>query len=235
MELREVMQQLEALGSAQSKKVLMSHGAREPFYGVKVGDLKLIQKKIKKNYELSLALYATGNSDAMYLAGMIAEPQKMSKEELNTWVEQAYWSYLSEFAVPWTASESHYGWELGLEWIESEKETTAAAGWATLGSVLSITKDVSIDHEAILQLLKRIRENIHQSPNRVRYTMNNFVIAAGSYCPQLTSEAKETGLNIGKVAVDFGGTACKVPYSPDYISKLEQAGTIGKKRKTAFC
>jgi hypothetical protein len=33
----------------------------------------------------------------------------------------------------------------------------------------------------------------------------------------------------------MGDTACKVPFAPDYIRKVNQRGAIGKKRKTAKC
>lgn len=40
MTLDEVMARLEELGSEQTKNTLIRHGAQEPFFGVKVGDLK---------------------------------------------------------------------------------------------------------------------------------------------------------------------------------------------------
>ena len=74
MTAKDVLVQLKALGSEQTKKTLLRHGAREPFFGVKVADLKTLQKKIKTDHALALDLYASGNSDAMYLAGLIADP-----------------------------------------------------------------------------------------------------------------------------------------------------------------
>jgi hypothetical protein len=65
--------------------------------------------------------------------------------------------------------------------------------------------------------------------------MNGFVIAVGSYVPALTDLAIRTAETIGEVSVDMGGTACKVPFAPDYIEKVRQRGTLGKKRKTAKC
>lgn len=72
MTKEEVLKELEVYGNAQTKKTYATHGAKEPYFGVKVQDLKKILKKTKKNHELSLELYATGNSDAMYLAGLMA-------------------------------------------------------------------------------------------------------------------------------------------------------------------
>ena len=61
------------------------------------------------------------------------------------------------------------------------------------------------------------------------------MIAVGSYVPELTDRAIEIGKKIGKVDVDVGGTACKVPSSPEYIDKVKKAGKLGKKRKAARC
>lgn len=77
MTLEDVMQELEGYGDERNKSTLMKHGAQEPFFGVKVADLKKVLKKTKKNHELSLALYQTGNSDAMYLAGLMADEKQI--------------------------------------------------------------------------------------------------------------------------------------------------------------
>jgi hypothetical protein len=69
----------------------------------------------------------------------------------------------------------------------------------------------------------------------VRGSMNHFVIAVGSYVKSLTGQAIKTGEKIGKVEVDMGETSCQVPYSPDYIRKVQKRGTIGKKRKSPKC
>ena len=65
--------------------------------------------------------------------------------------------------------------------------------------------------------------------------MNAYVIAVGSYIPELTKKAKTIAEKIGKVSVDMGGTACKVPLATEYIQKVEYRGAIGKKRKAARC
>jgi len=235
MTTREILEQLKSLGKESIKSVLMKHGAQEPFYGVKVEDLKVIQKKIKKNHNLSLELYDTGISDAMYLAGLIADESKMTKEQLQKWANKAYWSMLSEYTVPWVASESQHGWELALEWINSKEEKITSSGWATLGCLVALKPDIELNINEIKDLLSRVQKEIHSAPNRVKYTMNGFVISVGSYVAELTEEAIKLGFSIGSVTVDMNGTSCKVPFCPDYIKKVKQKGTIGKKRKTVRC
>ena len=221
MTIDEVMKELEAMGNEQTKKIFTKHGAREPFFGVKVGDLKKIVKKVKKDHELSLELYNTGNSDAMYLAGLIADENQITKDQLQSWAEKAYWYMISEYTVAWITAESKFGHELGMEWIESDEERIASAGWATLANLVSIKDNDELDIKELDTLLDCIFKTIKYAPNRVRYTMNGFVIAVGSYVPELTETAIETGIKIGKVEVEMGGTACKVPFAPEYIDKVK--------------
>ncbi len=235
MTKEEVFKDLELYGNEGTKKVLMKHGAREPFYGVKVQDLKKIVKKIKKDYHLSLELYATGNSDAMYLAGLIADADLMTKADLQLWAKEAYWYMISEYTVPWIAAESNFGYELAMEWIESEEEMIAATGWATLSSLVAIKEDAILDLKRLKELLLHVEKEIHQAKNRVRYTMNGFVIAVGASIVSLTDDAMKLAYNIGKVKVEMGGTSCKVPYAPEYIQKVINRGSLGKKRKMARC
>ena len=84
--------------------------------------MKKLVKKIKKDHELSLELFATGNSDAMYLAGLIADEDKISKSDLNRWAREAPWYHISEYAVAWVAAESRFGWE--LPWTGSIPNTS---------------------------------------------------------------------------------------------------------------
>lgn len=235
MTVQEILAELEKYGDERTKKTLMAHGAKEPFFGVKVGDLKKILKKTKKNHELSLELYDTGNSDAMYLAGLMADEKKITKETLNDWIKKAYWSYLSEYAVPWVAAETEFGFELGLEWITSKEENIASAGWATLASYASVNPDENLDIEKYSALLDQVVSEINTAKNRVKYTMNGFVIAVGSYIKALTEKAMQTADKLGTVTVDMNGTACKVPLATTYLQKIIDRNAIGKKRKMARC
>ncbi len=235
MTTEQIMKELEKKGSASIKKIFQNHGAKEPLFGVKIADLKVIQKKVKKDHELAMGLYNTGNYDAMYLAGLIADESKMSKKDIEQWAEKAPGHGISEYTVAWVAAESDYGWELGMKWINSSKEKIASAGWNALSGVIAMKPDNELDIAAIKQLLQKIIKEIHSAPNRVRYTMNGFVIGVGSYIKELTKEALETAKKLGDVYVDMGGTACKVPAAADYIKKLETKGYIGKKKKTVKC
>jgi 3-methyladenine DNA glycosylase AlkD len=235
MTVQEIMTELRSKGSESIKKILSKHGVKEPFFGVKVEHLKVIQKKIKKNYQLAKDLYVTGNADAMYLAGLIADDEKMTKADLQSWVQQAFSQNISEYTVPWVAAEGQYGFELALLWIENPKEHIAAAGWATLASLVSLKDDNELDMVKLKSLLTRVVRDIPKSDNRVRYSMNAFVIAAGAYVKALTEHAQAIAKEIAGIEVDKKGAAGRLPDAVQYILKLKERGSLGKKKKTVKC
>ena len=233
MTAKEVLSQLKEMGSESIRRVLQKHGAPTNQYGVKIEDMKKIQKKVKKDYALSLELYDSGIPDAQYLAGLIADERKMTKKDLQHWADTASWHQMNEYTVAWIAAESDHGWELGLQWIDSKKENVQASGWATLSNVVAMKNDEDLDLNELRNLLHRIRKEIISSGHRVRYTMNGFIIAAGGYVKELTAEALSIGKLLGPLTIDMQGTACKVPYAPDYIQKMVARGY--KKKKMARC
>jgi 3-methyladenine DNA glycosylase AlkD len=235
MTVKEIMTRLESLGSPQIKSILLRHGVKEPLFGVKVADLKPIQKKIKKDYQLAKDLYATGNADAMYLAGLIADDEKMTKKDLQTWVKGALSDNICGYTVPWVAAEGRYGYEVAMEWIDVKEEHIAAAGWSTLCHLVALKPDSELDIKTLRSLLARVAKTIHTSANRVRYNMNSFIIAVGAYVTLLTEEAVATAKKVGVVKVDMNGTACKVPDAVEYIKKIKVMGRLGKKKKTVKC
>src|ERR1700733_2068396 len=122
MTLDQVMSGLAAKGSESTKRIFAKHGAKEPFFGVKVADLKTIQKKIKGDQALALKLYATGNGDAQYLAGLVADGAKLTPAQLDSWARSASWGMISNTIVPWVASEHPEGFKLALKWIDAPEE-----------------------------------------------------------------------------------------------------------------
>lgn len=235
MTVQEIMDELQSKGSESIKKILLKHGIKEPFFGVKIEYLKPIQKKIKMDYQLARDLYATGNADAMYLAGLIADDQRMTKSDLQTWVEQAVSNNISEYTVPWVSAGGKFGIELALEWIDSKEEHIAASGWSALSNTVALKPDDQLNIETLRTLLHRVAQTIHTADNRVKYTMNGFIISTGTYVTALTDDAIATAQKIGAVTIDMNGTACKVPDAKDYILKAQTKGTIGKKKKTVKC
>jgi len=235
---KQLMTQLKKVGKDSHRRTFIRHGAPEDpnlNWGVPVAELKKFQKQIRKDYELSKQLYATGNADAQYLAGLIADPEKMTRTDLKRWAREACWDMIRTWIVSGVAAESPHAVALGTKWIDSRQERIAMIGWPTLGGYVSITPDEEIDLKLFQRLLDRCVKEIHGERNEVKDAMNSFVMSVGCYVVPLKDKALAAARKIGVVEVDHGDTACKTHVAEAYIMKNETMGRIGRKRKSARC
>jgi 3-methyladenine DNA glycosylase AlkD len=231
----QVMSELKKKADPKTRATFARHGAPPDTLGVKIGDLKTIAKQIRGNQSLACALYETGKADAMYLAGMVADGGRMTKKQLESWAKNATWHMLSDFTVPGVVCESDHARDLAVKWIGAKKESLACTGWSTYAGVVATRPDDQLDLDEVSALLDRVAAEVHTAPDKVRYLMNAFVIAVGSYVKPLLAKAKQTAKTIGAVEVDMGDTACKVPLATAYIEKVEAMGRVGRKRKSIKC
>ncbi len=235
MKVDEVMAELERLGNEQTKKTLMRHGVPEPLFGVRIGDLKSLRTQLRGNHPMALALYATGHSDARYLAGLIADEGVVTRSELNRWLREAKCSLHATTTVSALAAESPHALALARKWLESPKELVAAAGWCTLSHHLSLVGDDWLEPEWLESLVERVIDEIHEERNEVKAAMNGFLIALGSFCPSFTKTVRKAAIRIGPIDVDRGATACQTPDIVTELDKVEKRGRLGKTKKAARC
>lgn len=131
MNLNDVMQELEALGSEQTRKTWRRHGAAEPMFGVKFGDLAKLQRRIKVNQSLSTELWKTENHDARLLAGMVADANAITEKELIAWAATVKDSSTAE-SLANLASRTPLAAKIREVWLAGPK--LRRAGWSMVGS-----------------------------------------------------------------------------------------------------
>ena len=232
-----IMAELKKKGSEKTRKMYARHGmVTERVFGVSMADLKVIAKTIKAQQALACELYDTGYLDAMYLAGMVADGSQMTRKQLNAWAEgAANLQMISEYTVPWVTVENPDARDLAMQWIKSKKERVACSGWCTYSGLVALKPDQELNLAEIERLLATVVKEINGAQNRVRYTMNGFVIAVGTCVKPLLKQAKAAARQIGAVSVDLGDTACNVRSAIAQIEKIEASGRVGQKRKTIRC
>ncbi|MCG3088438.1 DNA alkylation repair protein [Sporosarcina cyprini] len=235
MDFEAVMQEMEALGKERTKKIYLSNGAQEPVFGVATGAMKPIAKKIKINQPLAEELYATGNYDAMYFAGIIADPNGMTESDYNRWIDGAYFYMLSDYVVAVTLSESAIAQEVADRWIESGDELRMSAGWSCYCWLLGNRKDHEFSESKISKMLDIVKDTIHDSPERTKSSMNNFLYTVGiSYVP-MHEKALETAKEVGIVEIKRENKKPSLLNPSESIQKDVEKGRLGFKRKYVRC
>jgi hypothetical protein len=235
MNFESVMQELEALGKERTKKIYMSNGAHEPLFGVATGAMKPIAKKIGIDQALAEELYATGNYDAMYFAGIIANPNGMSEADYDRWMDSAYFYMLSDYVVAVTLAESEIAQEVADKWIESGDELRMSAGWSCYCWLLGNRQDFEFSEDKLAGMLETVKTTIHDAPERTKSAMNNFIYTVGfSYLP-LHELAVDTAKAVGPVEMKRDKKKSTILNAYENIQKEIERGKIGFKRKYVRC
>ena len=235
MEFKTVMEELEALGKERMKKMYMTNGAQEPLFGAATGAMKPIKRKIKINQPLAEELYATGNYDAMYFAGVIADPKAMMEADFDRWIDKAYFYMLSDYVVAVTLSESDIAQEVSDKWIESGEELKMSAGWSCYCWLLGNRKDSEFSEDKISNMLDKVKASIHKAPERTKSAMNNFVYTVGVSYKPLHEKAVETAKQIGVVEMKRDNKKSSFLNASENIQKQVDLGKLGFKRKYVRC
>lgn len=217
--VQEVLSELEAAGTEQNRRIYRRHGVQGDLYGVSYAHLNALKKKLKINHPLALELWASRNHDARILAAMIADPTAADSALLDAWVNDLD-NYMITDAVSGYAGRTALVCDKAEQWTERDEEWPGAAGWNLLSHLA--LQDMALPDGYFRPWLARIERDLHGAKNRVRYAMNNAVIAIGMRNEVLEAEAIAAAQRIGKVIVDHGETGCKTPDAAPYIVKARQ-------------
>src|SRR5262245_26712903 len=97
MTLEETLRQLESLGNEGIRAYNAKNGAGDNQFGVKLGDIRTLAKKIKTNHQLALSLWKSGNIDAQLLATLLIKPSLLSADEMERMVKSVTYMWLADW------------------------------------------------------------------------------------------------------------------------------------------
>ena len=224
-----VLAQLRAMGTVQNRKVYARHGVSGEAFGVSYANLGKLKRKIRLDHGLAAQLWATGNHDARILATMIADPTQATAAQLDSWVKDVS-NHVDAAALANVAVGAPSAFKRVEKWTRSRNEWIGAAGWNVLAG-LAVAEGVT--DEALEPFIETIEAKIHGAKNRVRYSMNNALIAIGARSSKLQRKAVAAAKRIGKVEVDHGDTGCKTPDAVTYIHKTVEHRRALRARREA--
>lgn len=216
MTFDDAMKQLKRMGTAQNVTIYLRHGAREPMFGVSFANLNKLKKQIKIDQPLAEKLWESGNMDARVLATMVADPAKLKSATADRWVKDLDYYMVTDLFASLIA-RSPLAARKYPKWMTSKREFVRQCGYSVFSTFMR-DNDQPSDSEC-RKILRTIEKEIHDSPNRARYSMNTALISIGAYRPSLTDEAMAAAGRIGKVDVDHGDTSCRTPDAIDYMKK----------------
>ncbi len=216
MQLVEVLEQLEAAGTAQNRKIYARHGAAEPMFGVSYAVLNKIAKKIKTDHMLAEQLWDSGNHDARVLALRAADPAVVTVSQACRWLEDVD-NYVLAEALGGFCAQTPHARTLSDSWRDVSAQWPASVGWFIVTCTAEDPDVWSLPE--LHDLLTQIEAEITGRPNRVRHEMNGAMIVMALRDAELRDSVLAAVERIGPVQVDHGQTGCKTPEVASYVQR----------------
>jgi 3-methyladenine DNA glycosylase AlkD len=224
MTVNEILARLKSLGDDARRKHNIKAGAPDNQFGVKLGDLRALAKKIKADHELALKLWDTGNVEAQLLATLIIKPGSLSAAELDKLTRATTCAQVAEWLNSYVVAQHPEKEALREKWMKpKEKDRWAArAGWHLTASRVNKGAADGLDLPA---LLDRIEKEMPKAKPEVQWTMNNTLGAIGIHAPKLRQRAVAIGEKIGLYRDWPVSKGCIIPYVPVWVEAMVQRQT----------
>ncbi|HUG91266.1 MAG TPA: DNA alkylation repair protein [Planctomycetaceae bacterium] len=216
MTLQETLKQLQALGSAKVRAQNARSGAGEKQYGVSLGDIRALAKKIRTDHALALSLWETGNVDAQFLATLLIEPKKLSAGELDRMVRSVSFVRVADWLNSYVVARHPDKETLREGWMDADDRWAARSGWHLTAERVAKNPD-GLDLPA---LLDRIESDMAGAAPEAQWTMNNTLAGIGIHVPRLRKRAIAIGEKLGIYRDYPVSKGCTSPFAPIWINAM---------------
>jgi 3-methyladenine DNA glycosylase AlkD len=214
MTLNETLKQLKALGNAKVRAQNAKSGARDKQFGVSLGDIRVLAKKIRTDHELALSLWETGNADAQFLATLLIQPKKLSAKEMDRMVRSVSFVRVADWLNAYVVRQHPDKEALRRDWMAADDRWAARAGWDLTAERVA----KSPDGLALPALLARIESEMADAEPEVQWTMNNTLATVGIHFHKHRKRAIAIGEKLGIYRDYPVSKGCTSPFAPVWIN-----------------
>jgi 3-methyladenine DNA glycosylase AlkD len=214
MTLKEALRQLKTLGDAKVRAQNAKGGAGDNQFGVSLGDIRVLAKKIRTDHALALSLWETGNVDAQFLAALLIDPKKLSAEAMDRMVRSIAFVRVADWLNSYVVRQHPDKETLRQEWMATDDRWAARAGWDLTAERVAKNPD-GLDLPA---LLDRIESEMAAAVPEVQWTMNSTLAGIGIHAPKLRKRAIAIGEKLGIYRDWPVSKGCTSPFAPIWIN-----------------
>lgn len=211
--LDDVMRALAALEDARIRALNARHGDD---HAVNLTKLRALAKELKRQPELAVELWDTGDSAARLLALLVCRPKQFSRDDLDLMVREATTSKVRDWLVNYVVKKSPHAEDLRVAWFADDDPDVASAGWAlTSDRVAKASEGLDLP-----RLLDTIEAQMREAPDRLQWEMNTCLAHIGIHHPEHRERSIRTGEQLGVLEDYPTPPNCTSPYVPTWIAEI---------------
>ncbi len=216
MNVKEALAKLKALGNESVRARNTKNGAGKNQYGVQLGDIRTLAKKIKADHELGLELWETENIDGRLLAILLIDPKRLSSKELDRMVRSATFPQLADWLNAYVVKQHPDKEALREKWMKAKDPMAARAGW-NLTAERVVKRPDGLD---LPGLLDRIESEMGTAAPEAQWTMNSCLAQIGIHSPSHRKRALAIGEALGIYRDYPVSKGCTSPFAPIWINEM---------------
>jgi 3-methyladenine DNA glycosylase AlkD len=236
MDKDEVLAWLEKHGTTATIDGMGRYGieARRAF-GVPMGTLLKLKKRLGTNHELSLALWESGWYEARLLAALVGDPQRVTARQMDAWAATfENWGDCDTVCFK-LFDRTPFAWEKVRKWASSPREFVRRAAFALLWGLT--VHDKRADDSAFVEGLRLIERAASDERHFVKKSLNMSLRAIGKRNAALNAAAVKVARRLGDspqaAARWVGKDALRELTSPGVIRRLGARPRVPAKTRRA--
>ena len=156
-------------------------------FGVPVGTIRAIGKKLGKSHELALALWKSGHYEARMLATFVDEPERVTPAQMDRWCRDFDNWAICDTACFCLFDRTPYAFKKVTEWAKSKDEFVKRAAFALLASLT--VHDKTAKDAAFVRLLPLVERAALDERNFVKKSVNWALRSLGKRSPELNRKS----------------------------------------------
>jgi len=131
--VEEILKKLQQEGNPANLEGMSRYGINvEKRLGASIPTLRTMAKKLGKNHQLALNLWATGYADARILAAMVDDPNMLTAQQMNEWAgDFDSWDVCDQVCMN-LFEKTPLAWKKIAQWSKSDEEFVKRGAFALL-------------------------------------------------------------------------------------------------------
>jgi 3-methyladenine DNA glycosylase AlkD len=225
---KQVMQWLERQGTRRTVEEMARYGIEaERAFGVPMGTLLSLSKRLGKDHDLSLALWESGWYEARLLAALVGDPERVTRRQMNAWAAGfENWADCDTVCFK-LFDRTPFAWEKARQWAKSPREFVKRGGFALMACLA--LHDKAAPDRSLMQFLPLIEKGARDDRNFVQKSVSWALRSIGRRNLTLNAAALEVAKRLALSAAAacrwVGKDALRELASPKVRSQLARRAT----------
>ena len=212
--LASIMETLSTFSDEKRIAINRRNGVTGEQFGVPMGPLRTLAKQVKRDHGLGMALWQTGNFDAMVLGVMLMDPNVLTEDDFEALLAGAYAPVLVDELTLRPLCGSPLAERFCHVWRHNPEDLKGRAGWNL--AVDRVQRGACSPDELAI-LFSEVESGLQAAPAGKQWAMNYCLSMIGIHHDDWTARCLALGERLGVYRDLKVPKGCTSAYAPEWI------------------